>query len=95
VDWNTALAGLDAVAVDHLTAYLMGFDPSQIGYLVYCRKLGLGIGDISQMETLGGLEPKSVRRGFRPHPGTQRQLAWRLPEAERLLASLKTTINTQ
>ena len=94
VDWHTALAGLDAVAVDHLTAYLMGFDPSQIGYLAYCRKTGLGIGDLSQIEVLSGLEPKSVRRVFRPHPGTQRQLAWHLPEAERLLASLKTTTNS-
>ena len=94
VDWHTALAGLDAVAVDHLAAYLMGFDPSQIGYLVYCRKLGLGTGDLTQMETLGGLETKSVRRVFRPHPATQRQLVWRLPEAERLLGSLKTTTSS-
>jgi len=93
VDWHTALAGLDAVAVDHLTAYLMGCDPSQVGYLVYCRQMGLGTGDLSQIEMLGGLEPQSVRRVFRPHPGFQRQLAWYLPEAERLLAALTLATN--
>jgi uncharacterized protein (DUF362 family) len=85
VEWNTALAGLDAVAVDHLTAYLMGFDPSKIGYLVYCRQMGLGIGDLNQIVVLGGMELISVRRTFRPHPDTQRQLAWHLPEAVKLL----------
>jgi uncharacterized protein (DUF362 family) len=85
VDWHIALAGLDAVAVDHLTAHLMGFDPSRIGYLVYCRRMGLGAGDLSQIEILGGLDPEAVRRVFRPHPDTQRQQDWHLPEAERLL----------
>jgi uncharacterized protein (DUF362 family) len=87
VEWHTALAGLDAVAVDHLTAHLMGFDPSQIGYLTYCRQQGLGVGDLNQIEVLGGLELDAVRRVFRPHPNTQRQQAWRMAEAERLLTS--------
>jgi uncharacterized protein (DUF362 family) len=87
VDWHTAVAGLDAVAVDHLSSYLMGFDPARIGYLVYCRQMGLGVGDINQMEILGGLKLEDVRRAFRPHPDTQQQYAWRLPEAEKLLAS--------
>jgi uncharacterized protein (DUF362 family) len=85
VDWHTALAGLDSVAVDHLTAHLMELDPSRIGYLVYCRQMGLGIGELDQMDILGGLNPEAVRRVFRPHPDTQRQQAWHLPEAERLL----------
>ncbi len=88
VEWHTALAGTDAVAVDHLTAYLMGFDPAQIGYLSYCRQRGLGVGDLSQIEVLGGLEPDAVRHVFRPHPNTQRRQAWHLPQAERLLASV-------
>jgi hypothetical protein len=72
-------------AVDHLTAHLMGFDPSQIGYLTYCRQMGLGTGDLNQIAVLGGLPIESVRRVFRPHPSTQRQYEWRLAEAERLL----------
>ena len=87
VDWKTALAGLDPVAVDHLGAFLMGFDPSQIGYLGYCTKMGLGIGDLEQMEILGGLKLEKVRRVFRPHPNTEREKAWHIPEAEGLLAA--------
>lgn len=87
VDWRIALAGTDAVAVDHLAAFLMGFNPSQIGYLVFCRQRGLGIGDLRQIEIVGGLQPDSVRHVFRPHPNTLRQQAWHLPEAERILAS--------
>jgi uncharacterized protein (DUF362 family) len=87
VEWHTAVAGLDAVAVDHLTATLMGFDPSQIGYLVYCRKMGLGVGDLEHMEILGGLELASVRKIYKPHPNTEREKAWYLPQAERLLAT--------
>jgi uncharacterized protein (DUF362 family) len=85
VDWRIAVAGTDAVAVDSLTAYLMGFEPSQIGYLVYCRQHGLGIGELDQIEILGGLKPESIRHVFRPHPGTQRQLDWHIQDAERLL----------
>lgn len=88
VEWHTALAGTDAVAIDCLTASLMGFDPSCIGYLVYCRQRGLGVGDLNQIEVLGGLEPDAVRHVFRPHPNTQRQQAWHLPQAERFLASV-------
>ena len=81
VAWRVALAGIDSVAVDHLTAYLMGFDPAQIGYLSYCRQLGLGDGDIHQIELLGGLTLDDVRHPFKPHPTTARQSAWQLDNA--------------
>lgn len=85
VAWRTALAGLDAVAVDHLGAFLMGFDPTTIGYLTYCASLGLGVGDIEQMEVLGGLTLESVRRAFRPHPNTEREKSWHMHGAVQLL----------
>jgi uncharacterized protein (DUF362 family) len=85
VDWQVALAGTDAVAVDSLTAYLMGFDPTRIGYLAYCRRLGLGEGDIRQTTVLGGLDLKEVRHPFRPHPNFTRQSQWHLEHAERWL----------
>jgi len=85
VDWRIAVAGTDAVAVDCFTAYLMGFNPSQIGYLVYCHQRNLGIGDLDKIEVLGGIEPDAVRHIFRPHPSTQRQLDWKIQGAERLL----------
>ncbi len=85
VPWHTALAGVDPVAVDHLSAYLMGFDPTTIGYLTYCANMGLGVGNLDQMEILGGMKLESVRRVFRPHPNTEREKAWHMQGAERLL----------
>jgi hypothetical protein len=44
-----------------------------------------GVGNLSQIEILGGLKPEDAQHPFRPHPNKQRQMAWRLPEAERRL----------
>ena len=85
VDWRVALAGTDALAVDALTASLMGFDPLQIGYLSYCYQLGLGEGDVAAIETVGNVRPKAVRRKFKPHPAFRQQQLWRLDNAERYL----------
>jgi len=85
VDWRVALAGADALAVDALTASLMGFDPQQIGYLSYCHQMGLGEGDVAAIETVGNVAPEAVRRTFKPHPAFRRQEHWRLDNAERYL----------
>ena len=78
VPWRVALAGTDSLAVDALTAHLMGFDPALVGYLQYCRQLGLGVGDVGQIEVVGNVAPDDARRPFAPHPAYRRQLAWRL-----------------
>ncbi len=85
VDWRVALAGTDALAVDAFTAHLMGFDPNEIGYLHYCQRLGLGVADLATITTLGNVQPETVRRHFKPHPGYRRQLKWRFEAANRLL----------
>jgi len=85
VDWRVALAGADPLAVDVLTAHLMGFDPEQVGYLHYCRRLGLGMGEVGQIEMVGNVAPEKVRRSFAPSPTHERQLAWRLDGVERYL----------
>ncbi len=85
VDWRVALAGTDPLAVDVLTAHLMGFDPGQIGYLQYCHRLGLGVGEMEQIEVNGNVAPEEARRTFAPHPKYRRQLAWRLGSVEQYL----------
>jgi len=85
VDWRVALAGTDALAVDALTASLMGFDPRQIGYLTYCHQMGLGEGDVAAIETVGNITPKAVRREFQPHPAYRQQQHWRLDNAAQYL----------
>ncbi len=85
VPWRIALAGTDPLAVDSLTAYLMGFDPDKIGYLYYCKVGGLGIGDLSKIKVVGNVPIEEVRRRFLPHSSYRKQLSWRFPEAEKYL----------
>lgn len=85
VDWRVALAGSDPLAVDVFTTHLMGFDPEQVGYLQYCRRLGLGMGEVGQIEVLGNVAPAEVQRSFAPSPTHERQLAWRLDGVGRYL----------
>lgn len=85
VPWRIAIAGTDFLAVDSLTAYLMGFDPEQIGYLHYCKLAGLGVGDLDRIEVVGNASPEEVRRPFKPHSSYRRQLNWRIPDPERYL----------
>ncbi len=85
VEWRVALAGTDAVAVDWLTAGLMGFDPEQIGYLHYCRLLGLGVTNLEDIELVGNVMPEEVRRNFQPSPSAGRQARWHLRGANKLL----------
>ncbi|MBN1979009.1 MAG: DUF362 domain-containing protein [Anaerolineae bacterium] len=81
VDWRVALAGTDPLAVDVLTAHLMGFEPGRVGYLQYCAQMGLGVGAPDQIDVVGNVTPGQARRSFKPHPTYQRQLQWRLEGA--------------
>lgn len=85
VDWRLALAGTDALAVDWLTADLMGFAPEMVGYLAYCRHLQSGFGDLQEIEIMGSSQLTDIRRSFRPHPTYQQQLQWQLPAIETYL----------
>jgi uncharacterized protein (DUF362 family) len=76
VDWHVAIAGTDGVAVDTLTAYLMGFDPQSIGYLYFCSQDGLGEGDINNLNIVG-TPLEECRHAFRPHQSYQAQLCWK------------------
>lgn len=86
VDMRVALAGLDPVAVDAIAAYIMGFDPMNIGYLYYCHRFGLGVADLNRIEVVGE-DPKKLRRKFRPHRSYEQQLNWKVPEE--ILAKLR------
>jgi uncharacterized protein (DUF362 family) len=79
VDWHLALAGTDALAVDALTADLMGFRLADIGYLDYCRQLGLGVAELADIDALGTVDLAAARHSFRPHPTVRQQRAWLRP----------------
>ncbi len=50
---NILLASADQVAIDAVSAKLMGFDPMSIKFIRLAHEAGLGCGDISQIEIVG------------------------------------------
>ena len=50
---NVVLAGADQVGIDAVSARLMGFDPMSIEFIRLGHELGLGCGDIDQIEIVG------------------------------------------
>lgn len=72
-----AIAGLDPIAVDAVTARLMGFEPLEIGYLYYLNKWGEGIAKINEIKVIGGkIEDLSVK--FKPHRTYLSQKNWKV-----------------
>ena len=50
---NIIIAGADQVAVDAVSAHMMGFDPLEIPFIKIAHESGLGCGDIKNIEVLG------------------------------------------
>ena len=69
------VAGTDAVAVDAVSAAVMGFDPTAIGYLAYAHAAGLGEIDLERIEIVGDPIAR-VRRRFVPHSNHAVQRHW-------------------
>jgi uncharacterized protein (DUF362 family) len=50
---NRILASADQVAIDAVSAHMMGFDPMSLKFIRLAHERGLGCGDISQIEVVG------------------------------------------
>jgi uncharacterized protein (DUF362 family) len=50
---NVILASGDSVAVDAISAKIMGFDPMEIPYIRMAQERGLGVGDLEGIEVIG------------------------------------------
>jgi uncharacterized protein (DUF362 family) len=50
---NRILASADQVAIDAVSAHMMGFDPMSIKFIRLAHERGLGCGDLSQIEVVG------------------------------------------
>ncbi|MGI6368787.1 MAG: DUF362 domain-containing protein [Anaerolineae bacterium] len=85
VDWGIALASTDALALDCLTARLMGFDPHGVGYLHYALLGGLGQGEPEEIEILGSVTPEEVTRPYKPHSTIASQRIWQVENVSRYL----------
>jgi len=55
------LASADQVAIDAVSAYLQGFNPLDLKFVRLAHERGLGIGDIKQIQILGGLDLDELR----------------------------------
>jgi uncharacterized protein (DUF362 family) len=61
---NVLLASADQVAIDSVAAKLMGFDPLSIRYIRLAHELGLGCGDVRDVEMVGDLDAAEERWNF-------------------------------
>lgn len=61
---NYILASFDSVAIDSISAKLMGFDPMTIPYIRICHEKGLGVGNPKEIEIIGE-DISSVNFGFK------------------------------
>lgn len=85
VPLRLTLASVDALAADTVGTTLMGFDPDTIGYLHYCKQMGLGVGDLDRIEIVGNANLDDCVRPFRPHDTIDRQRRWHLPGVQAYL----------
>jgi uncharacterized protein (DUF362 family) len=85
VPLRVALTSTDALAADVVAANLMGFDSDKIGYLYYCKEMGLGEGDLSQIDLIGNTSLAECARLFLAHDTYNRQLRWQFPQAKEYL----------
>jgi len=64
----------DAVLADSLTAFVMGFDSSEISYLYYAYKFNAGQ---NRWKKVLGAPPSNIRFPYRPHPQYEKQKEWK------------------
>lgn len=64
VKMGVIIAGNDLIAVDAVSAAIMGFNPMSIEYIRKAHEMKLGIGDLNSIEVVGG-SISEVKREFR------------------------------
>jgi uncharacterized protein (DUF362 family) len=61
---DVLLASADCVAIDAVSAKLMGFDPMEVGFIRLAHERGLGTGRISEIEIVGDVDIRKESWGF-------------------------------
>lgn len=78
IETKTAIAGLDPLAADRVGIEIMGINPEDVGYLVYCRNEGLGEYNLKKIDILGAnLEDCKSEKKLKLHSTIKRQLLWK------------------
>lgn len=73
---NVIIASNDQVAIDAVSAKMMGFDPMKIGYIRIAHEQGLGIGNPSEIEIVGDKEVSKENWNFKVGTTMHKKLAW-------------------
>jgi uncharacterized protein (DUF362 family) len=73
---NVILASGDQVAIDAVSARLMGFDPLSISYIRLAHERGLGVGDVREIEIVGDVEAAQENWQFEVGHSFHLFLAW-------------------
>jgi uncharacterized protein (DUF362 family) len=76
VEPKIAIAGADFVAVDTVAATVLGFNPQDVGYLVYSAEDGYGTNDLSQIKIVGATIAEA-RFPLKPAPRIEYLVRWR------------------
>lgn len=67
--YNTIIAGADVVAVDHVSAKLMGINPDDVAHITLAEKVGLGTNNSDDITVEGvSIEQAMIRAKKRQHP---------------------------
>jgi hypothetical protein len=70
------------MSVDRVGIELMGFDPTQIGYLNFCSTAGMGQYDINKIEIIGEKIADHIKP-YKMSRNIEKQLQWMTPLRER------------
>jgi uncharacterized protein (DUF362 family) len=72
---NIVLASADQVAIDAVSAKMMGFDPLTIPYIRLAHERGLGVGDVREIELVGD-DVAGEDWGFKVGTNFHYRMAW-------------------
>lgn len=78
VDSRLAIASTDYIAADRVGIEVMGIDPSWVGYLNYCKQVGLGEFELEKINVVGA-QIADVTKKYVLHQDMERQLQWMGP----------------
>ena len=76
VDKGYILASADQVAIDAISASVMGFDPLKIDYIKIAHDKGLGNGDLDQIEIVGENDEEIKKTNFGFTTGKSPVIFW-------------------
>ncbi len=75
---EVAIASTDSLAADRVGLEIMGIDPEDVGYLVYCGRKNLGEYDLGKINVIGAeLEECKSKKRFRLSSTIKEQLLWK------------------